>query len=181
GMVLMVVGVLLLIGRLQAGLNPVQLYGRYWPVLLVIFASVEIVRHYSHRPYEAPPKPAFRFSRGFIAGFIVATALVANYVARRSPSLLTAIQLPRCLTDFRDSVTGQQYSFSDPAIVLTDLDPRARITVDNSFGDIKLVGGGPALRVTLNKGVRAWSEEEARGTAVKIKLVVHRAPKGGTI
>jgi DUF4097 and DUF4098 domain-containing protein YvlB len=178
GTVLMVVGVLLLISRFQAGMNPIQLYGRYWPVLLVIFAGVEMVRHYSHRPYEAPRKPAFRFSRLFIVGLIMATGLIANHIATTRPSLLSAIHLPRYLNDFRDSVTGQQYSFSDPAMVLTDVAAGARIAVDNSFGDVKLVGGGPAFRVTLTKGVRAWSEDEARDTAANIKLVVNRSGDG---
>jgi len=178
GTVLIVIGVLLLIGRLQAGLNPLQIYGRYWPVLLGIFAGVELVRYYSHRPYEGVQKPAFRFSRVVIVGLIIASGLIANRVAATRPSLLSALKLPKYLTDFRDSVTGQSYSFSDPAVVVPDVDAASRISVDNSYGDVKLVAGGSILRVTLTKGVSAWSEEEARATAADIKLVINRGADG---
>src|SRR5215470_4221976 len=48
GMLLIVIGVLFLASRFQPDLNALQIYGRYWLLLLGVFAGVELVRYYSH-------------------------------------------------------------------------------------------------------------------------------------
>src|SRR5262245_28804667 len=55
GMLLIIVGVLFLAARFQPGLNALQIYGRYWVLLLLVFASVDLVRYYSHRHTDVPP------------------------------------------------------------------------------------------------------------------------------
>ena len=59
GTLLIIVGVLFLAARFQPGLNALQVYGRYWVLLLAVYASVELVRYYSHRQTEGPPPPVF--------------------------------------------------------------------------------------------------------------------------
>src|SRR5262249_47918993 len=119
-----------------------------------------------------------RFSRVVIVVFIVVTGLIASRLASRSPSLLSALTLPKSLADFRDSVTGEQYSFADPAVALRDLEPGSRITVDNSYGEVKAVGGSCGARRTLTKVARPWSEEAARPSAANIKHFLNPPPDG---
>src|SRR5215468_3607849 len=48
GMLLIIIGVLFFVSRFHTELNALQIYGRYWIVLLGVFASVELIRFYSH-------------------------------------------------------------------------------------------------------------------------------------
>lgn len=177
GMLLIIVGVLFLVARFQPGLNALQVYGRYWVLLLVVFASVELVRHYSHRHTEGPPPRVFSPTRILIVLLIVATGVLANRAANKA-SVLSALRLPAFLSGLRDSVVGESYAFTDQPIISSDVRPGMKVSVNNSYGNVKITGGGPAVRATLVKGVRGWSQDEARKIADNIRLLVNQTSDG---
>src|SRR5437016_5313718 len=73
GMLLIIIGVLFLAARFQPGLNALQVYGRYWVLLLIVFAGVELVRYYSHRHTEGPPPHVLTPIRVLVVLLIVVT------------------------------------------------------------------------------------------------------------
>ena len=180
GMLLIIVGVLFLAARFQPGLNALQVYGRYWVLLLLVFASVELVRYYSHRHAEGPPPRVFTPLRVLVVLMIVVTGVFANRVANK-PSLLSALRLPGFLNGLRDSVVGEAYAFTDQPVLNNDVRPGMTVSVNNSYGSVRVTGGGSAVRATLVKGVRGWSQEEARKIADRIRLVVNQTSDGLTI
>lgn len=180
GMLLIIIGVLFLAARFQPGLNALQVYGRYWVLLLVVFASVELVRYYSHRHAEGPPPRVFTPIRLVVVLLIVSTGVLANRAANK-PSVLSALRLPGFLSGLRDSVVGETYAFTDQPVVITDLRPGVKIVVNNSYGSVKITGGGPAVRATLAKGIRGWSQDDARKIADGVRLLMNQTPEGLTI
>ena len=56
-----------------------------------------------------------------------------------------------------------------------------KVTINNSYGSVKITGGGSAVRATLVKGVRGWSEAGARKIADRIRLLVNQTTEGMTI
>ena len=180
GMLLTIVGVLFLAARFQPGLNALQVYGRYWVLLLVVFAGVELVRYYSHRHTEGPPPRVFTPVRVLVVLLIVATGVFANRAANK-PSVLSALRLPGFLSGLRDSVVGEAYAFTDQPIITGDIKPGTRVSINNSYGSVKVSGGGSVVKATLVKSVRGWSEDEARKIADKIRLFVNQTPDGLSI
>jgi DUF4097 and DUF4098 domain-containing protein YvlB/uncharacterized membrane protein HdeD (DUF308 family) len=180
GTLLIIIGLLFFVSRFHSDLNALQVYGRYWVLLLAVFAGVELVRYYSHRQSEGPQPGLFTPGRVIIILFIVGTGVVANRAAN-NPSLLSAIRLPRFLSGLRDSVVGEAYPFIDEPVVFADVRPGIKIAINNSFGNVKVTAGGTRVRATLKKIIRAWSEDDARKTASRIRLVVNKTPDGLTL
>jgi DUF4097 and DUF4098 domain-containing protein YvlB len=180
GMLLIIVGVLFLVARFQPGLNALQIYGRYWVLLLLVFAAVELVRFYSHKHVEGPPPRVFTPLRVVVVLLIVASGVFANRVANK-PSLLSALRLPVLLSGLRDSVVGEAYAFTDQPVVNNDLKSGMTVFVNNSYGSVKISGGSPSLKATLVKGVRGWSQDDAHKIADRIHLVMNQNGDGLTI
>lgn len=179
GMLLIIVGVLFLVARFQPGLNALQVYGRYWVLLLAVYASVELVRFYSHRHAEGLPR-VFTPMRVLVVLMIVCTGVLANRVASK-PSVISALRLPGFLNGLRDSVVGEAYAFTDQQVVSTNVRQGTKVTITNSYGDVKVTGGGTVLKATLVKGVRGWSQDDARKVADRIRLIVSQGDEGLTI
>jgi hypothetical protein len=94
GMILIALGGFFLAIRLSPTLNPLQVYGRYWILLLALFAVVELVRYYSHRPaYGAQPR-MFNPWRVTVAALIIITGIAASR-AGNDPSLIQSLRLSR--------------------------------------------------------------------------------------
>ena len=181
GMLLIIIGVLFLAHRFTSSVNVLSTYGRYWLLLLMVFAAVELVRYYTHRPADGAPPRLFTPWRLVIIILIVVTGVVSNRIASSNPSFLSAVKLPGILGGLRDSVIGETYTFTDPVYSSPTFVPGMKVTVNNGYGDVKVTGNALAIRATLTQGVRAWSEEEARNIAERIKLVVTQTADGLTI
>jgi len=180
GMLLIIVGVLFLVARFQPGLNALQIYGRYWVLLLLVFAAVELVRFYSHKHADGPPPRVFTPLRVLVVLLIVASGVFASRVANK-PSLLSALRLPVLLSGLRDSVVGEAYAFTDQPVVNNDLKSGMTVFVNNSYGSVKISGGSSSLKATLVKGVRGWSQDEAHKIADRIRLVMNQTGDSLTI
>jgi DUF4097 and DUF4098 domain-containing protein YvlB/uncharacterized membrane protein HdeD (DUF308 family) len=180
GTLLIIVGVLFLAARVQPGLNALQVYGRFWVLLLVVYASVELIRFYSHRHTEGPPPRVFTPMRVVVLLLIVFTGVLANHAAS-NPSVLSALRLPGFLSGLRDSVVGETYAFTDQQVVNPDIRRGMKVIIKNSYGSVNVTGGGTALKATLVKGVRGWSQDEARKVADRIRLLVDQGDDELTI
>jgi DUF4097 and DUF4098 domain-containing protein YvlB/uncharacterized membrane protein HdeD (DUF308 family) len=180
GMLLIIVGVLFLAARFQPSLNALQVYGRFWVLLLIIFAAVELVRYYSHRQIEGPPPRVFTPMRVVVVLLIVVSGVLAGRVANNT-SVLSALRLPGVLSGLRDSVVGEAYAFTDDPVISSAIKPGMTVQVNNSYGSVKITGGGSTLRATLVKGVRGWSQDDARKISDRIRLLVNQTDDGLTI
>ena len=180
GMLLIIIGVLFLAARFQPGLNALQVYGRFWVLLLVVFAGVELVRYYSHHNADGPPPRVITPLRVLVVLLIVATGVLANRAANK-PSVLSALRLPSFLSGLRDSVVGEAYAFTDQPFVHSDIKPGMTISVYNSYGSVKIIAGSSTVKTTLTKSVRGWSQDDARKIAERIRIVVNRTADGFAI
>jgi DUF4097 and DUF4098 domain-containing protein YvlB/uncharacterized membrane protein HdeD (DUF308 family) len=180
GMLLIIIGVLFFVSRFHSDLNALEIYGRYWLLLLAVYAGVELIRYYSHRHTEGPPPRVLTPGRVIIVALICGTGVLANRVAT-NPSVLAALKLPRFLSGLRDSVVGQTFAFTDDTIESKDFRQGMKVTVNNNFGVVKVTGGSPTLRATLTKGVRGWNQEDARKIAAQIQLIVNKTADGVSI
>ncbi len=178
GMLLICIGVLWLANRFHPELNGLRIYGRYWLLLLGVFAAVDLVRYYSHRETDGPPPRLFTAGRLMVIIFIAVTGVLAGRLSGNNPSLLSALHLDGFLNNLRDSVVGQEYSFTDQTVEISGAKPGIRVTVNNSYGDVKVTGGSASLKATLTKGVRAWDEGDAGRIAEQIKIIVEQTSDG---
>jgi DUF4097 and DUF4098 domain-containing protein YvlB len=181
GMLLIIIGVLFFVSRFHTELNALQIYGRYWIVLLGVFAAVELIRFYSHHHTEGPAPRLFTFGKLLVIALIAATGIIANRVAS-NPSLISALHLRGQLDGLRDALSGNAYAFTDEPVV-TVIRPGGKVAVSNTYGSVRVVGGGtPSVRATLIKSVRAWNgQEDARAIADRVKLAVTSDDAGGVI
>ena len=144
GMLLMIFGALFLVSRFHTDLNAVALYGRYWMLLLLIFAGIELVRFYSHRNTYGPPPRLLTVGRIIVVVFIIATGVLANRLANH-PAVLSAMHLPHFLESLRESVAGQSFDFTDATVESKEFIQGMKVTVANSYGNIKINGGSQTV------------------------------------
>lgn len=180
GTLLIIIGVLFFVSRFHADLNALEIYGRYWLLLLAVYAGVELIRYYSHRHTEGPPPRVLTAGRVIIVVLICGTGVLANRLAT-NPSVLAALKLPRFLSSLRDSVVGQTFAFTDDTVESKEFRQGMKVTVSNNFGIVKVTGGSPTLRATLTKGIRGWNQEDARKIAEQIQLVMTKTADGVSI
>src|SRR6185369_17238900 len=91
GLILIIIGVLFFVSRFHSDLNALEIYGRYWVLLLAIYAGVELIRYYSHRHTEGPSPRVLTIGRVVIVALIVSTGALANRLAK-NPSVLSALK-----------------------------------------------------------------------------------------
>jgi hypothetical protein len=80
GMVLIGIGIFILAGRVNPELNALQVYGRYWIFLLMLFAGVEVVRFYSHRAAYGRQPRMISLWRIAVVLIIIVTGVAANRI-----------------------------------------------------------------------------------------------------
>jgi DUF4097 and DUF4098 domain-containing protein YvlB/uncharacterized membrane protein HdeD (DUF308 family) len=177
GMLLIIFGALFFVSRFHTDLNAVALYGRYWILLLLIFAGIELLRFYSHRNTYGPPPRLLTAGRIIVVVFIIVTGVLANRMANH-PAVLSAMQLPRFLEGLRESVAGQSFDFIDAPVESKEFMQGMKITVSNSYGNLKINGGSQVVRATLTKRVRGWSADDARRIADQVNLTITKNSDG---
>ncbi|HJQ26661.1 MAG TPA: DUF4097 family beta strand repeat-containing protein [Blastocatellia bacterium] len=177
GMLLIIIGALFFASRFHSDLNAVALYGRYWILLLLIFAGIELVRFYTHRQTYGPPPRLLTAGRIVVVALIVITGILAGRLANH-PAVLSALRLPHFFDSLRDSVAGQAYDFTDPTVESREFTQGMKVTIANSYGNVKVNGGANTVRATLTKRVRGWSADDARRIAEQISLTISRTADG---
>jgi uncharacterized membrane protein HdeD (DUF308 family) len=177
GMLLIFVGVLFSAARFHSNLNALQIYGRYWLLLLFVYAGIELVRHYSHRLNDGKPPRLFSFGKLFMVMLIAGSGVLANRVAVNNPSFLAQTRLPGIFGTVRDAVIGKTYNFSQE-VALPLAGPDGKLIINNSHGNVRIVGGLSYPRALLQKKVRAWKQEDASAISDKIQLLVKKEGDG---
>src|SRR5262245_48105083 len=175
GALLIAVGTMLLVARIDTGSSALAVYGKYWIVVLGIYSLTELLRFYSYRHGEGPQPRLFSAGKLLMILLIAGTGILSGRIAGRGESLLSAVRIPASLASLTDTGGPQIYSFDDSPSI-TETNGTAAITISNSRGDINVVGGGRALKVVLTKTVSALGEAEARNLADQIKLLVEKIP-----
>lgn len=173
GAALLVVGGVALALTLQSSVNPVMLYGRFWPLLLGVVALVSILRYYTHKPELGESRPAF-FSAGKLSlvGLIVVSGIAANRLAEANPNMLARISMPAGLDRLRDNLFGEEFTF-DPISQTTALPAGGVVSVTNRYGDIAIeAADGDQVEVTLTPIVHAYDREAAGRVASQLQLAV---------
>lgn len=173
GALLIAVGGMLLAAHLSPALNLLQLYAKYWPLLLIVFAITQLVRYYTHRPSDGPSPRLFSFFRVVVLLLIVGSGVIAARLSASGGGAIS-LKLPR----YVGNLSGSKYTFTDPAVLDSGVGPGARISISNKSGDIEIVGGGQGLKAVLTKRIRAWSESDAREMASAVQLIVERTIEG---
>ncbi|HEY6329311.1 MAG TPA: hypothetical protein VI756_08235 [Blastocatellia bacterium] len=179
GALLVAIGAMLLLGILQSGLTPLQVYARYWPVLLVVMAAVHLARFYSHRPWDSRP-PRLLGPLGIITiVLLVSTGIAAHVVSARNPNLLSAASLPALLHGLPPGSSPRSFTFAEPAYESAYTVPISVIKISNKFGEVRVVGGNSSVKATLTTTVRAWDEADAKTVADGLKLTVNKTSDSG--
>jgi uncharacterized membrane protein HdeD (DUF308 family) len=175
GMLLIFVGVLFSAARFHSNLNALKIYGRYWILLLFIYAGVELVRHYSHRINDGKPPRLVSFGKVFMVLLIAGSGIISNRVADN----LGSFKLPGLVGAWVDSVAGKRFPFTEE-IALPALKPNSTLIVNNSHGNVsvKVVAGLANPRALLTKNVRAFKKEDASAISDKIKVLVSTPTDG---
>lgn len=158
-------GGFLLAAQLSPDSSLLQLYGRYWPGLLLILGATQLLRHYTHKPDRGPAPRMFTPGKLVLVLFIVGSGVAATRLAASGRSL--SVKLPRYFSGLSIST----YTFTDTAVE-AEVAQRAKVTVSNRSGAVEIVGGGTVLKAALTKRVRAWSEADALETAKGVRLVM---------
>ena len=172
GAVLISFGALALPVTLQATSNPLVLFGKYWPVMVVVVAFVEVLRQYTHRP-EMGERPAL-FSPGKIAlvGLIAVTGLGANRLAETNPNVLANTAMPKWVGNVRDDLFGEEFTF-DPVLQTVELPVSGIVSVTNRFGDLSVEAyDGSSVEVQLTPTIRAYDRETATSVMQQLALSV---------
>jgi len=172
---LVAAGILLLVAQ-NTESNLLEVYGKYWILVLAVYSSAELLRFYSHRSGDGPEPRLFSLPKLLAVMLIASTGVLSSRFAARTSSLLSILRVPGSVSGVSDSVS-RAYNFEDPATVTDDY-RGSTATVNNANGDVSIVGGAPVLRVSLTKTVKATSEREARSLADQIRLSVEKTAAG---
>jgi hypothetical protein len=173
GALLLIVGGVALAITLQTTANPLELYGRFWPLLLGVVALVEILRHYSWRPEMGELRPAL-FGAGKLAlvGLVVVSGIGANRLAEANPNLLARISMPAGLDRLRDHLFGDEFTF-DPIRESAPLPQGGIVSVTNRYGDVAIEAyDGDQVEVLLTPSVRAYDRAAAERVAAQLRLAI---------
>jgi DUF4097 and DUF4098 domain-containing protein YvlB len=179
GAILLALGVMFLFGTLQSEMTALQIYARYWLVLLAIVAAVHLIKYYSHRAQDGPPPRLLGPLGVIMVVLIVSSGIAAHRLALTTPYLVSASNLPALLHGLPPGAAPRSFTFADSPFVVPNPAPAPSITASNRFGDVRVAGGGSSVQATLTKTVRGWDDAGAKEIADHIKLVVNRSSQDG--
>src|SRR5215472_11652541 len=89
-----------------------QVYGRFWPFLLVAFGLGELIFQYSRRGAGMIAAPVLTVGKVCVVVSLIATGVVSSRIAKTNPNFLSA-SMPAALSEFRDAIFGKQFGLSD--------------------------------------------------------------------
>lgn len=172
GAVLITIGALALPVTLQATSNPLVLFGRYWPVMIVVVALVEVLRQYSHRPEMGERPPLFSAGKVALLGLITVAGLGANRLAETNPNVLANAAMPKWVGNVRDDLFGEEFTF-DPILQSAPLPQAGVVAVSNRFGSLAVEAyDGSTVEVQLTPTIRAYDRDTAVAVLQKLALNV---------
>lgn len=179
GALLLVFGALALPVTLLATANPLVLFGRYWPVVVVVVALVEVLRQYTHRPEMGERPPLFSAGKVALVSVIAIAGLGANRLAEANPNALANVGMPKWLGNVRDDIFGAEFTFN-PLVRSVELPENGSIAVTNRFGTLTVEPtDGRTVQVEMIPTVRAYDQASADAVFAQLALNVESA--GGVV
>src|SRR5262249_36324552 len=103
GALLVALGTVLLVGRIDSPSDPVKTYGKYWILVLGIYSLAELLRFYSHRHGEGQQPRLFSVPKLITILLIAGTGILSNRVAGKGQSFLEMARIPAGLAVLGDS------------------------------------------------------------------------------
>ncbi|HQR37179.1 MAG TPA: hypothetical protein PLF26_02165 [Blastocatellia bacterium] len=181
GALLLILGGLALAATLQSAMNPLALYGRYWPILLGVVGLVEVLRHYTKRA-ELGERPALlSFGKVALVGMIVASGFAANRLAEANPNIIANIAMPSGLGKLRDNLFGNEFVF-DKVTQQATLPASGTVTIANRFGAVTIEGvDGDTVTVELTPKVRAYDKAAADKVVGSLQMSVAASASGVSV
>lgn len=157
-------GILLLLDTLGL-LETIQFFGRYWPVLLILYGLGKVLDFYRlnvHLPVQATEI----FGLVFIATF-------GFFCSRLSDAHFPLIDLP-ALADFPAALV-EQPAFEFVSEETVDIAETGTLEVTNLYGEVHIEASqADHIQVRLTRIVRSDSRERAREIADSVKIVQER-------
>jgi hypothetical protein len=172
--VLILLGVLFLLMTLGVldRYSLATIFGRYWPLLLILWGVIKLIEHQQAKQAGLPAR-GIGAGGVFLVLFIVCIGLTATQFVRVWPNIKDHIQLGDN-QDFEDLFGGSTFDYSDE---LTQPFPAGgSLRINNERGSVTInVAEGNALKVSVRKKIRADKQEDADGYNSKTKpeITVH--------
>src|SRR5882672_3556278 len=159
--VLILVGVLFLLITLGVldRFSFVNLYGRYWPAVLILWGLIKLIEHEQSKRSGLPAR-GIGGGGVFLVIFIVLTGLSATQFIRVWPNIRDHIQLGDD-KDWEDWTGGSAYDYSDELSKEFPAGGTLRINNERGSININVAEDSHMLKVSVRKKIRADRQTDA--------------------
>lgn len=144
-----------------------ELYGKYWPALLILWGVLKLIEHEQSKRAGLPGR-GIGAGGVFLALFIVFSGLAATQFVRVWPNIKDHIQIGDN-EDLDDLFGGATFDYSDE--LSKEFPAGGILRINNERGDVNInvAEDSHTLKVSVRKKVRAEKQEEADGYNAKTK------------
>lgn len=170
GLLLILLGVLFLLARFNPDLRMWHLFGRYWPVLIILWGIAKLFDNFSaHRAGQTRPP---LLSGGEAALLILVVLVLAGMgIYSRVREKMPELNLNVDLFDHKATQNQEVSPKSIPA--------GSHVTITTGRGSITVhVGDSNDLRVNVNETAVADTDSAAEGRLKAVKVVIEKSGDG---
>ncbi|MGH9747869.1 MAG: DUF4097 family beta strand repeat-containing protein [Candidatus Acidiferrales bacterium] len=170
GLLLIILGVLFLLHRIDPELGIGHLIGRYWPVLLIVWGIAKLIDHLSAQRTGGVRPPVL--SGGEAALLVLLVAIlggmwIADRIHTRNPDL----EINLGLFSHRHNEDEELPAQTIPA--------GSQVTVQTGRGNLTIhAGEGNEIRVEVSKSASGPTEWSARDRMRAVKVVIEKSGSG---
>jgi hypothetical protein len=173
GLLLILLGVLFLLARFNPDLRMWHLFGRYWPVLIILWGIAKLIDNVSahHAGQTRPPL----LTGGEAALLILVVLVLAGMgIYSRVREKMPDLNINMDLFDHKATQSQELPPKTIPA--------GSHVTVRTGRGSITVhVGEGNDLRVNVNETAEADSDSGAQDRLKSIKVVIEKTGDGYSV
>lgn len=169
-LIILLLGVLFLLKNFRPEIAVWEMFGRYWPLLLILWGAAKLIE--AARPPQpgVPSRPLITGGEVFLVIFLCLIGAGVYQANRLGRNVNIGIRWPPFFME--------TYHYkAETKLAVPEKQPK--ITVYNPRGDIRITGGDAAeIQVTAEKQVQARNETEAKRFDEMAKLEVVREGDG---
>jgi DUF4097 and DUF4098 domain-containing protein YvlB len=170
GLLLIFLGALFLLHRIDPELGIGHLISRYWPVLLIVWGFAKLIDHLSAQRSGGVRPPVLSGSEAALMVLLVAVLggmWVADLVHSRNPDLEINLGLFNHRHNENEELPAQT------------IPPGSQVTVQTGRGNLTIhAGDGNEIRVEVGKSASGPSESSARDRMRSVKVVIEKSGAG---